>query len=134
MEKGSLSYEPVSLDSSAAVFDFLRLLIGASGKENFATLFLDKNKKLISYDIVSTGTIDRTAVYPREIAELALKRKAAFVIIAHNHPTGSLIPSQEDITVTERIAKALETLDILLLDHIIVSDTSFLSMKAQKLI
>lgn len=134
MEHTNLSYEPLVLDSGTMVFKFLRLLIGISDKENFVSLFVDKNKRLICYEVVSSGTVDRTAVYPREIAELALRRKATYVIIAHNHPSGSLIPSEEDISMTARIAKALETLDIKLLDHIIVTDTSFLSMKAQKLI
>jgi DNA repair protein RadC len=134
MENANLTDEPIVIDSSTAVFKFLKLLIGVSDKENFVSMYVDKNKRLISYDIASSGTVDRTAVYPREIAELALRRKASYVIIAHNHPSGSLIPSEEDINITTRISKALETLDIKLLDHIIVTDTSFLSMKAQKLI
>ncbi|HAL86947.1 MAG TPA: DNA repair protein RadC [Deferribacteraceae bacterium] len=134
MEHANLKFEPLVLDSGNIIFKFLRMLIGISEKESFVSLFVDKNKRLISYEVVSSGTVDRTAVYPREIAELALRRKASYVIIAHNHPSGSLIPSEEDIHITERISKALETLDIKLLDHIIVTDTSFLSMKAQKLI
>lgn len=133
MEKGNLETEPLTLNSSAVIFKFLRSLIGVLEKEHFVGLFLDKNKRLLDHEIVSSGTLDRTAVYPREIAELALKRKASFVIIAHNHPSGSLIPSEEDVKITARIANALETLDIKLLDHIIVTDKSYLSMRAQQL-
>ncbi|WP_022851363.1 JAB domain-containing protein [Limisalsivibrio acetivorans] len=126
--------ERLALENAEDVYRFLRYLIGMSEKENFITIFLDRNKKLLGHENISRGTVDRTAVFPREVAEASLKYRASFVIIAHNHPSGSLTPSKEDIDITSRVQMALETLDIALLDHIIVTEEAYLSLRQHDLI
>ncbi len=86
------------------------------------------NKKLLGFETISKGTVDRMAVYPREIAEHAIALKATFVIVAHNHPSGKLTPSDEDISLTDKLANALTSLDITLADHIIVSTKGFFQL------
>jgi len=134
-----ISYEDI--DREAVVIDkpekaagFLKFKIGYDHKEHFVALFLDVNKNLLSYKTLFKGTIDRLAVYPREIAEEAINLKAAHVIVAHNHPSGNLHPSEEDINLTDKLIKALAALDINLADHIIISRQGFFSFKREQVI
>jgi DNA repair protein RadC len=112
------------LNSSEKVASYLRLWIGARPAEVFAVLFLNSQNELILAEELFTGTINQTAVYPREIVKRALQLNAAGVVFAHNHPSGCCEPSQADIHLTEALKKALATVDIRVLDHIIVSQTS----------
>jgi len=129
-----INREAVLLDNPEKVAGFLKYKIGYDHKENFVVLFLDVNKKLISFKNFFKGTVDKLTVYPREIAEAALSKKASFVIVAHNHPTGNLTPSEEDIRVTDKLIKALDALDIKMADHIIISRTGFYSFKREQVI
>ncbi len=76
---------------------------------------------------MESGTAVRTIIYPRKIAEAALKRNAGAIVIAHNHPNGSAIPSDSDERITRTIKIALQYLDIRLIDHIIISATDYFS-------
>lgn len=90
--------------------------------EVFACLFLDNRNRVISFDKMFYGTIDGASVYPREVVKLALKKNAAAVIFAHNHPSGVAEPSRSDEQITQRLKQALEIVDIRVLDHIVVGD------------
>jgi DNA repair protein RadC len=83
-------------------------------------LFLDSAHQLIDYTEMFTGTINQAAVYPREVAKRALIVNAAAVILAHNHPSGLVEPSQSDIGITSRLKEVLAVFEISVLDHIIV--------------
>jgi DNA repair protein RadC len=98
-------------------------------KECLILISIDSRNKLISKDIISVGSLNETIVSPREIFSTALNKNAACIIIAHNHPSNDPTPSQEDIVVTERIAKLGKEMNIPLLDHIIVTENEFISMK-----
>lgn len=126
--------DAVIIDKPEKAAAFLRFKIGYDNKEHFLALFLDLNKKLLGYKNLFKGTVDRLAVYPREIAEEAITRKATHVIVAHNHPTGHLNPSEEDIILTDKLIKALAALDINLADHIIISRKGFFSFKREQVI
>ncbi len=91
-------------------------------REVFAVLFLDNQHRLISYEELFKGSINCAHVHPREIAKCALQNNAAAVILAHNHPSGIAEPSEADRLVTIDICQALKTLDIRVLDHMIVGD------------
>lgn len=91
--------------------------------EVFACLFLDNRNRVISFDKMFYGTIDGASVYPREVVRLALKKNAAAVIFAHNHPSGVAEPSRSDEQITQRLKQALELVDIRVLDHMVVGDT-----------
>lgn len=92
-------------------------------QEVFACLFLDNRNRVISFDKMFYGTIDGASVYPREVVKLALKKNAAAVIFAHNHPSGIAEPSSADEHITRKLKEALTLVDIRVLDHIIVGDT-----------
>ena len=96
-------------------------------KERFACSFLDTSHRIIATKVITTGTINQAPIYPREIVKSALLYDSSSVILAHNHPGGSLSPSPEDIAVTKLIGDALATLKIDIVDHIIVGDDKFTS-------
>ena len=93
----------------------------------FACSFLDTSHRIIATKVITTGTINQAPIYPREIVKSALLYDSSSVILAHNHPGGSLSPSPEDIAVTKLIGDALATLKIDIVDHIIVGDDKFTS-------
>ena len=111
------------LGSPAAVRDFLRLRYASLPYEVFAVLLLDTQNRLIEACEPFRGTLAQTAVYPREIARLALQKNAASVILAHNHPSGVAEPSDADLRLTRELRSALALLDIRVLDHFIVAGT-----------
>lgn len=99
-----------------------------SKKEHMVAFYLDTQQKLIERRVISLGTLDASLLHPREVFEPALQLSAAGVVLAHNHPSGNLEPSDEDIAITKRIADAGDLLGITLVDHIIVSDKEFRAM------
>ncbi len=130
-----LERDSIIIEKPEKAYAFLKFKIGYDEKEQFVALFLDVNKKLLGFETISKGTVDRMAVYPpREIAEHAIALKATFVIVAHNHPSGKLTPSDEDISLTDKLANALTSLDITLADHIIVSTKGFFQLKREHVI
>ncbi len=90
--------------------------------EVFCCLFLDNRHRVLAFEELFQGTIDNTTVYPREVVRQALRRNAAAVILAHNHPSGVAEPSEADQLITRRIRSALELIDVRLLDHFVVGD------------
>jgi DNA repair protein RadC len=102
-------------------------------KEHFLVLCLDTRNRLIASRLVSVGSLDTSIVHPREVFKEAVSACAASVIFAHNHPSGDPEPSKEDVELTKRLAKAGEIMGIDVLDHIIVCDRSYLSLKARNL-
>ena len=96
--------------------------------EVFGCLFLDCNHRIIKWTEMFFGTIDSTVVHPREVVKEALRLNAASVILAHNHPSGSLQASQADKDTTEVLQAALQLLDIHLLDHLIVTPQGYRSV------
>lgn len=100
------------------------LMSELSGRQNevFACLFLDNRHRLIKYDELFYGTIDKSSVYPREVVKRALQCNAVAIIIAHNHPSGIAEPSKDDIMITQHLKQALALVDIRLLDHFVIGD------------
>ena len=118
-----------ALSSSAEVADMARARLGRKEKEEFWAAFLDNQNRLISWERISTGTVNTTMIYPRELMEQALQRKASSLIIVHNHPGGNVSPSTPDVEITRHIAQAGRVLGIRLLDHIIVTADTYYSLK-----
>lgn len=100
-----------------------------SKREHFVAFYLDTRGTLIDRQVVSVGTLDASLVHPREVFEPAVSLHASSIIVAHNHPSGNLEPSAEDREVTDRLNRAGKILGIRLLDHVIVTKDSFVSMK-----
>lgn len=105
-----------------------------SKKEHFVVFFLDTQNQLIQREVVSIGTLNASLIHPREVFEPAIKHLVSHIIVAHNHPAGSLEPSEEDLVVTRRLRDAGLLLGIQLLDHVIVTPTGYASLKEQNLL
>lgn len=102
--------------------------------EVFCCLFLDSQHRLIIFEELFQGTIDGASVYPREVVKKSLAHNAAAVIFAHNHPSGVSEPSQSDERITHRLMKALELVDVRVLDHFIIGEGDVVSMAERGLL
>lgn len=98
-------------------------------EEHFVAFHLDAKHQVIGYHIVSHGTVSASLVHPREVFKAALLANSHAVLIAHNHPAGSLTPSPEDIEVTETLIKAGDLMGVKVIDHIIVSSNGLSSLR-----
>ena len=110
------------------VADFVRSVLSDNSREHCVALYLDGAHQVVSYSIISIGTANMAVVHPREVYQRAILAGAICIIIAHNHPSGVLTPSEEDHKVTQRLKDAGEILGIKLLDHVIVADFAHLSI------
>lgn len=122
------------LDSPRTTRDFLIARLRDVPHELFCCLHLDNRHRLIAFEELFRGTIDGASVHPREVVKQALARNAAALILAHNHPSGVAEPSQADELITRRIREALALVDIRVLDHLIVADTTCLSFAERGLL
>ena len=120
----------VVLRSPEDVAAEVRSQLRGKKKEHFMVLCLDTRNRLINCRPVSIGSLDTSVVHPREVFREAVSSSAASVIFVHNHPSGDPEPSKEDIELTRRLVKAGEIMGIEVLDHIVVCDTTYLSLKA----
>tara|TARA_R100001143_G_scaffold4768_1_gene7807 strand:- start:4165 stop:4839 length:675 start_codon:yes stop_codon:yes gene_type:complete len=112
--------EADALTNSELTRDYLRARMRDYPHEVFACLYLDNQHRVTAMEELFKGTIDGAAVYPREVVKRCLHNNAAAVIFAHNHPSGLAEPSQADIAITNRLKLALNTIDVRVLDHVVV--------------
>ena len=110
---------------------YLNQLIGHKQKEVFAGIFLDARNRVLTSEILFTGTLTTSSVYPREVIKKALQHNAAAVIFAHNHPSGNIEPSKSDIKITKDLLFALKYVGIVLHEHMIIGNEGFYSFAAQ---
>ena len=108
------------LTSSAATRDYLRARFKSCESEVFSCLFLNNQHHVMEVEELFRGTIDGAAVYPREVVKRALYHNAAAVIFAHNHPSGIAEPSQADIAITRKLKTAMQTIEVRVLDHLVI--------------
>lgn len=128
MEKGIHNRD--LLASPQVVYDYLKISLKGSPDEEFRMLFMDSKNRLITVETFEKcGTVNRSVVYPRKVVERALYNHAVGVIIAHNHPSGTLQPSNDDMEITKAIKSALKTVEITLLDHIIIGNSDYYSFR-----
>jgi len=118
------------LSSWAALIDYCAAAMARSSNEEFRVLFLDRKNMLLADEVQSTGTIDHTPVYPREIVKRALELGASALILVHNHPSGDPTPSRADIEMTRDVVDAAKALKITVHDHVIVGRSGHSSFKA----
>ncbi len=100
-------------------------------EEKFFIICLNTRNQVLGSGVVQRGTVDEVAVYPRKIMEIALRQKAYAIIMAHNHPGGSLVPSRNDIEITNTVVLAMESIGMKVRDHIIVAGDRYVSMKQE---
>lgn len=121
--------EKVSLDSMAKVIKWLNLTIGYQAQESLLVLYLDHQNHFILHKILFTGTINQSNVYPRDIIREAYLANASRLILVHNHPSGSMTPSQADIEMTYGMIEALRVCELDLIDHLIVGKGDYVSLR-----
>ncbi|MGD9499565.1 MAG: DNA repair protein RadC [Halothiobacillus sp.] len=114
--------EGAVIDSPEATRRFLQAQLRDATQEVFAVLFLDQRHRVLAFERLFFGTINQSAVHPREVVKAVLRHNAAAVILAHNHPSGVAEPSTADREITLRLRDALNLIDVRLLDHMIVGD------------
>lgn len=130
LQREEILNQPV-ISSWTALINYCRSAMAHEVQEHFRVLFLDKKNRLITDEVQSTGTIDQTPIYPREVIKRALELSATALILVHNHPSGDPTPSRDDITMTRELAATAKNLGITIHDHLIIAKhghTSFKSM------
>ncbi len=116
-----------AINSPERVYEFSKFKLGSKSNESLMAIFLNTKNMVINYEIISEGSIDSVAVYPRRIIEQALKYNASGIILVHNHPSGDTEPSTSDRELTSELKNISESMDIRLLDHVIVSKKGYYS-------
>lgn len=114
--------------------EFLTQTMGHRNREAFAAIYLDAKNRVLTSQILFSGTLTASSVYPRELVISALEHNAASVIFAHNHPSGDVEPSQADIRITRRLVFAMRTVDIIVHEHMIVGCQEYYSFAENGLI
>lgn len=126
--------QKIVFGSPASVASYLKEKIGKEEKEHFIMLCLGTKNNLIKICEISVGTLNESLVHPREIFKEAVRSNSAQVIVSHNHPSGDVEPSGQDLIVTKRLVEVGKLIGIELLDHIIVSKNNFFSLREKNLI
>lgn len=114
--------------------DYLKAKYRDCDHEVFSCLFLDSQHQLLTVEELFTGTIDGAAVYPREVVKKCIEHGSSAVIFAHNHPSGIAEPSQADIAITGKLKAALATIEVRVLDHLIIGDPAVTSLAERGLV
>jgi len=111
------------------IADFMMPRLRYENKEKFIVVLLSTKNHVLATPTVSVGTLNASLVHPREVFREAINNSAAAIILVHNHPSGDPMPSQEDISLTTRMAEAGRLLDISVVDHVIIGDGKYVSLK-----
>jgi len=126
--------ERPKINSSKAVFDIMQPILGELNHEEFWVLYLNNSNKIMYKNQLSSGGITGTLVDVRMLFKKALELSSVAVILCHNHPSGSLKPSKSDIDLTKKIQQAGKSLDIKILDHLLITEKAYFSFADSKLI
>lgn len=129
MLRGDIEKKPI-LSSWQKLIDYCHVAMAHEKREQFRVLFLNRKNQLMADEVQQVGTVDHTPVYPREIVKRALELGATALILVHNHPSGDPNPSDSDIAMTEEIIRAAAALDILVHDHLVISQNGHISFKS----
>jgi DNA repair protein RadC len=121
--------EKITIRSPQDVASYLMEDLRYLQKEHFVCLFLNTKNHVIAQETLSMGSLNASIVHPREVFRAAIKRSSAAIICVHNHPSGDPTPSPEDIQITARLVEAGQIIGIEVLDHIILGDQNFISLK-----
>lgn len=118
LKKGQM----ISIQSASNLIVHLGLTMRHLPEEQLRVILVDNSNRIIKELVMSEGLEDQTAVYPRKVMKAALLNHATGIVVAHNHPTGQLRPSNADLAITRELVKAAEALDLRFLDHVIIGD------------
>ena len=125
--------EKKQVTCTTELIDFCRTVMGGKQDEEFCVIYLDAQNQIIEFETIQRGVVNQAVVYPRQVLESALKKKASAIILAHNHPSGHVRPSDADIRLTQTIRETAKILDILVHDHIIIGENRFFSFREEGL-
>ncbi|NOQ55792.1 MAG: DNA repair protein RadC [Nanohaloarchaea archaeon] len=117
----------VSIKSAKDVFNYAHERLKDLDREHFVILHLDTKNKITKDETISIGILNASLIHPREVFKSAIKESANSIILVHNHPSGDCAPSDEDLSITKKLIKAGELLNIKVLDHVIIGDNSYWS-------
>jgi DNA repair protein RadC len=135
VREGSILYNIRKISTPTEAANLARQFIGDSDREQLLACCLDIKNQPTSINVVSIGSINSSIVHPREVFKVAILSNAASILLFHNHPSGDVTPSTEDINVTNRLKEAGKLMGIDLLDHIIIgSDNSYCSLKEKAIL
>jgi DNA repair protein RadC len=123
--------EKPQIACTSELLNFFRTAMGGKKDEEFCVIYLDAQNQIIEFETVQKGVANQAVVYPRQVLERALRRKASALILAHNHPSGHVRPSDADIRLTKTIQETARVLDILVHDHIIIGEDRFFSFREE---
>ena len=129
LSQRQLRERPV-LSSWQALIDYCHAAMAYSRNEEFRLIFLDRRNHLIADEVQQRGTVDQTAVYPREVVRRALDLNATAMILVHNHPSGDPTPSKADVEMTRQVVAAAEPLGIVVHDHVVIGRDAHASFRA----
>ena len=132
--KKLIDKETLKISNKDILLKYLRNKIGYEEIEKFYVIYLSSSNEVIEFEENSTGTLDRSSVYPREIYKRVINLNAKSIILAHNHPSDNIAPSKSDIELTNEIAKGLKNFGALLIEHIIITKNSYFSFLEEGLI
>lgn len=129
VRESSILYENRRISSPNEALEVFKTLLENSDREKLVVCCLNTKNEPTNLSIVSVGSLNSSVVHPREVFKTAVMSNAASIIVAHNHPSGDTTPSKEDINITERLKKSGEIIGVPLLDHLIVGNNTYLSLK-----
>ncbi|WP_410746837.1 RadC family protein [Clostridium neonatale] len=131
IKESSILYANRKINSPDTVVNLFRNFLDGCDREILIVCCLNTKNEPTSISTVSIGSLNSSIVHPREVFKTAVMSNAASIIISHNHPSGDTTPSKEDINITKRIKEAGDIIGIKLLDHIIIGDKNYLSLKEE---
>lgn len=123
--------EKVQISCTEELLDYCKTRLGGLRDEHFYVIYLDAQNQLIETEKIQQGIVNQAVVYPRQVLETALRRKASAMILVHNHPSGHVKPSDADIRLTRTIQEAARMLEILVHDHVIIGENRFFSFREE---
>lgn len=129
VKESSFLYKNRRISSPKDVVELLRNFLEGADREQFITCCMDTKNQPTSINIVSVGTINSSLVHPREVFKTAILGNSSSIIVAHNHPSGDPLPSKEDIDITQRLKEAGRIIGIDLIDHVIIGEDRYVSLK-----
>ena len=127
-------YSRIKITSPEDLAELFIPLLRDENKEKFLVVCLNSSNQIIKYEVISVGNLNSSIVHPREVFKAAIDNNSASIFLVHNHPSGNLDPSREDISITQRLVEAGNILDIKILDHLIVSNEGFTSFVQRRII
>ena len=133
IREGRGTYEPLTIAQPRDAYEFLKDIANYD-REVLYSVMLDANNSVIGCEEVSRGSLNTTGAHPREIYKSAILANSLAILLGHNHPSGNLQPSQDDVDFTRAVSRAGEIIGIRLYDHIIVTDKGYTSLKEKGLL